>query len=372
MYKILFILFAFVIYACSDDNSPKKSAEALKLGFETVAQMTNLQNRGYGSYQEYLDVLNFTPEYFNENCKDSTSESYLKLCYGKKISWYALVEEDKDSDGRTLKIFSSEKNGFLHVFPAKSNTLESKLSGENTGQVQFDAVLRDIKDDVPIIDEILSARYLSKAEIEDRHKTRIATIKDKRSRGEDSKDFLNAKIQKKLPIINEYLKNVKWNDVFIMRTQRERKGGVFIENNFFSDNKIVVKSDQSSTTEDVLSVDLSSIRSVDDQVKEVIIKESDSLRKNIAYSVGKYMINCPSLTYRQMEGFWIKIKEVQEIKEIDQKSGNATTKVIPAGDFAEISKFDSKWNPINNSSFKKLHDVVCNSRLELNIENQFR
>lgn len=358
--KIIFIAFAVIILGGGVAQLIRPSdEEAKKLGYQSAAQMKNLNDRGYKSFADYQSVKNFTVEKFKTDCKDAPVSSYNSNCKGKRISWTGVITGINTSDGARVSLHSDSPDQSNYLFAIESKSLNAKLSDKDVGKlVEFDGVIGPKNVFTPDIDGVTYFKLEEDLKFNERM---VAVKKQKEDRLAKEAEAKEREETRQIEM-HGYLKDVRWTKVHISGSVVDERGGVQIEKNWFSNDRIVIKDRRVSVSETASYIDSSAIKKIDDNIREFMAKEEGG---GINFAVYKYHINCPSQTYTTKEKWWIEHKDAEVLESIDQKTGAAHRVTVPARIFVKTSPFVEKWGSINNSLFQKYNEAVCLGNLQV-------
>jgi len=113
--------------------------------FRSLRQSIQLQERGYKSYQDYVDALAFTPRRFVFECEGDSPYDYSSHCYGRRVIWKCEIQES-NSYGVRVTAFPAwdEKEDYEFTKTVDAEGLSAFREKYRKGQIIYvDAEIRD-------------------------------------------------------------------------------------------------------------------------------------------------------------------------------------------------------------------------------------
>lgn len=128
-----------------------QAGEARDLGFASVAEMKQMKQRGYASMAHYRAVKALSAQFFAERCSVRGPREYERDCYGRSVSWKAVLEA-VGTNGATLRVLNDDGSEPQPRFRITSRSLALGVDPTDVGKlVTFDAVIRERDDAWPEI-----------------------------------------------------------------------------------------------------------------------------------------------------------------------------------------------------------------------------
>jgi hypothetical protein len=170
-----------------------------KYGFESVELMKVFQSNGYETMLDYEMVKGRTPEWFINNCKNSSH--YMNDCFGKKIIWYGIVNSVGPSAvSISVRGDKGDKLKTSDPFSLRIDSKSLKHHGVKKGQlIEFHGRIDQENFVIPDIENISLVRFEPDEAQKLREKRRVNQIvKEKRK-----KKRFNKKIDYNLKNLSE-------------------------------------------------------------------------------------------------------------------------------------------------------------------------
>lgn len=163
-------------------------------------------------------------------------------------------------------------------------------------------------------------------------------------------------------------RNPRWEKIYSETAYLRHRGGVYVEDNWFGDDKVKFRQARTESYEKAAFVDLNTIvRDGDIGFAATFAEGSNANSIKIAT---RYGMNCASQTLRKVFQFHYQTAEATKKSVIDQATGSETIFDVPAtervtANLIDRSRPEAAWKKPEDAMEKKYLDVVCKNDLQV-------